>query len=54
MYTRAQHCTLLGLILAAAPVMYVPTLTCTWTGASDSDFHRAGNWSLEASLAVGG
>jgi hypothetical protein len=54
MYTRAQLCTLLGLVLAAAPVMYPSTLTYTWTGASDSDFHRAGNWSLEASFAVGG
>jgi hypothetical protein len=54
MYTRAQLCALPGLVLAAAPVMYASTLTYTWTGASDSNFHRAGNWSLEASLVVGG
>ena len=44
MLTRAQLCTLLGLILAAAPVMYAQT-TYTWTGAGlNGNVSTAANW----------
>jgi len=33
MFNRARICTLLGLVLAAAPVMFAPT-TFTWTGTT--------------------
>ena len=43
MLTRAQLCTLLGLILAAAPVMYAQT-TFTWTGATTKVLGDGSNW----------
>jgi autotransporter-associated beta strand protein len=43
MFTRAQLCTLLGLILAAAPEMYAQT-TYTWTGNSSGDLNTGHNW----------
>jgi len=34
MYIRALRCTLLGLLLTAVPLLYAPTVTYTWTGAT--------------------
>jgi autotransporter-associated beta strand protein len=45
MFTRARLCMLLGLVLAAAPVMFAPTFPYPWTGNTSGDFSLGSNWS---------
>ena len=54
MYTRARLCTLFGLILAAAPVMYASPITYIWTSAIKGGFGKARNWNPSTVPALDG
>ena len=55
MHSRCKFGALLGLVLAAVPVMYAPTLTSTWTGATTQIVNDGTNtnW-LEGTAPVSG